>query len=375
MKLGIRNLSGIKIDMLTVYEMVEQDSNKHVRYRCVCDCGKECIRRADNLLAKTLNPHSCGCSVKQLKPSAKRIDMTGNRYDHLVVSKMLFNYNANGDTFCECVCDCGNVYIIGAKHLRNKSAYPKNCGCLRNQHRIEQANMARIDLTGKRFGRLVVKEMIYENNKQTLAKCICDCGNYITTKAVYLNNGDTKSCGCLQRDMASISNTKDYSGIRSAYGVEILSRAIQTKRGVWLWNCKCGECGGVFVALPAKILSGHATSCGCIRRSSGEKLIKELLDSLDVSYVQEKRFGDCIDVKPLPFDFYLPEYNTVIEFQGEQHFRQIDWFGDYAAFETRQQHDIIKKEYCISKGITFVEVFFNESADEIKSKITSIIYP
>lgn len=305
----------------------------------------------------------------------KRIDMVGNRYGHLVVTKMLYDYNKNRETFCECKCDCGNIVLKNAGRLRSKSVYPKNCGCLKQKRMDDLANMLREDLTGRRFGRLVVTEMIFEKNKQTLAECVCDCGSRIRTKAVYLKNGDTKSCGCLQRDATSSANTKDFSGMKSDFGVVFIKRHSQTSRGVWLWECKCGFCGESFVALPAKVLEGNVISCGCSRISSGEAYIKDLLCSLGVNYVAEKRFNNCRDVYTLPFDFYLPDQNVAIEFQGAQHYRPVEWFGGVDGFMKRVSHDEIKQKFCDENNIKLIHISYNDSRDEISEKITSIIYP
>lgn len=305
----------------------------------------------------------------------KRIDMTGNKYGHLLVTKMMFGCGQSGKTMCECVCDCGNKVIMNAYSLRKEYAYPHHCGCMKAKYLSNQFDKMRVNLVGKRFGSLTVTRMIYERNKQTLVECICDCGNTTVTKAVYLNNGDTKSCGCLQPIATSNANTKDFSGVVSDYGVEIVERDSQTDRGVWLWKCRCGECGNIFVALPAKILSGHTTSCGCIRRSSGEKLIATYLKSSGIAYESEKRFSDCADIRSLPFDFYLPEYNIAIEYQGQQHYTPSEWFGGVTEYEKRIMHDRIKEMYCNDRNIKLVYIKYDETPEEVKQKITSIIYP
>jgi hypothetical protein len=55
-------------------------------------------------------------------------------------------------------------------------------------------------LIGERFGRLTLKEIIYVKNSHTRARCVCDCGNEVTTQVYYLTNGHTKSCGCFRKD-------------------------------------------------------------------------------------------------------------------------------------------------------------------------------
>lgn len=69
-----------------------------------------------------------------------------------------------------------------------------------------------IDLTGQRFGRLVVIERVgVAKSGHALWACICDCGNHHTTTSNQLHSG-SKSCGCLQRERAAES-AKERKGI------------------------------------------------------------------------------------------------------------------------------------------------------------------
>lgn len=59
--------------------------------------------------------------------------------------------------------------------------------------------MKKVDIIGKRFGRLmVVKELDERLDKMIVCECICDCGNTVNVKKTYLTTGETKSCGCLK---------------------------------------------------------------------------------------------------------------------------------------------------------------------------------
>lgn len=71
--------------------------------------------------------------------------------------------------------------------------------------KIEQERGGRmIDLSGKRFGRLIVIEKDKSDCKKGLSwLCECDCGNRCIVWGIYLRNGDTKSCGCLHKDVVS----------------------------------------------------------------------------------------------------------------------------------------------------------------------------
>jgi len=64
-----------------------------------------------------------------------------------------------------------------------------------------------IDLKGQRFGRLIVIMFAGRINKITRWQCKCDCGKLVTVQSQHLRKGETKSCGCLAREMKSINHT------------------------------------------------------------------------------------------------------------------------------------------------------------------------
>ena len=69
--------------------------------------------------------------------------------------------------------------------------------------------MQRIDLVGKRFGKLTVLSPAELNSdKHLLWRCQCDCGNIINVRSQSLRNGDTRSCGCLRMQTAREAHTK-----------------------------------------------------------------------------------------------------------------------------------------------------------------------
>lgn len=117
-------------------------------------------------------------------------------------------------------------------------------------------------------------------------------------------------------------------------------------------RCKCGN---IYVTSFTNFVRAGINRCPkCSQKeSSGEKQIREFLESNDIKFIQEKRFLDCKDKKPLPFDFYLPLYNMCIEFDGKHHFHNI--YGDNA-LHTTQFHDKIKDDYCLSHNIGMVRI-------------------
>ena len=83
------------------------------------------------------------------------------------------------------------------------------------------------------------------------------------------------------------------------------------------------------------------------------------------------KFDDCRNKNPLPFDFYLPNYNICIEFDGRQHYLPIFYFGGEKMLNYTKNNDNIKNEYCLNNNIKLVRIPYYEIND-IENIISSI---
>jgi very-short-patch-repair endonuclease len=75
----------------------------------------------------------------------------------------------------------------------------------------------------------------------------------------------------------------------------------------------------------------------------------------------------------LRFDFYLPKYNTCIEFDGKQHFEPVKIFGGNENFKEIIKKDSIKNMYCDTNGIKLIRIKYDQSMDEIISALSHIL--
>lgn len=122
-----------------------------------------------------------------------------------------------------------------------------------------------------------------------------------------------------------------------------------------VWHCKC-ECGNEVDVSSVDLQRKHTKSCGCLK-SKGEEKIGKILQSLNISFEKEKTFDNCINPKTkcsLRFDFYLPDYNCCIEYDGEQHFKE--WKLCRNSLIERQELDSIKNQYCEKNDIKLIRI-------------------
>ena len=122
------------------------------------------------------------------------------------------------------------------------------------------------------------------------------------------------------------------------------------------------KCGHIFSTTPNSLLTGHGCPFCC--QSKGEKIIKIFLEQHQIIFIQQHWFPDCRYINPLKFDFFLPELQKAIEFDGEQHFMAKTYCGGEKGLKERQKRDAIKNQYCIDHNIELLRIAFNENIEE-----------
>lgn len=253
-----------------------------------------------------------------------------------------------------------------------------SCGC--NKIDYMRKRFAK-NIEGKKFGRLTVLETIWSlEARKSQVRCLCDCGNEIIRLRQHVIDGSVKSCGCLLCDIASVNHDKDYSNYVSDFGIKILKKSSKNKYNQQLWECECGICGKHFVDLPIRIKNNHVRSCGCLVSSSSELFIAKFLDDNNISYIKQYTYDDCVSSNgnKLRFDFAVIKNNRVfclIEYDGEQHYKPVDYFGGEKAFKIRQEYDETKNQYCFKNQIPLLRLPYYLSKDEIKSIILNTMKP
>lgn len=150
--------------------------------------------------------------------------------------------------------------------------------------------------------------------------------------------------------------------------IEIIERYIDAHKPI-LHRCK--TCCHEWVAIPNNILRG--TGCPNCAASKGEKMISSWLNANNISYKPQKRFDSCRDKYTLPFDFYLPDYNICIEYQGVQHYEPIGYFGGEETFEGTVRRDKIKEDYCKKNNIGLIRIKYDEDVCEVLSRTFELI--
>ena len=227
--------------------------------------------------------------------------------------------------------------------------------------------MGRIkDLTGKQFGELLV---LSKTNKRTSDRriiwlCQCSCGNIVEVNSHSLNTGNTKSCGCLfKKHLNNLHQNNIIDLSYQRFGKLVALEPTNKRCGSSvIWKCQC-DCGNICYVSSFHLKDNSTISCGCAN-SRGEALIQKILTELNINFITQYTFKDCINPKTqhkLKFDFYLPDYNCCIEYDGIQHFKYTnEGWNTEQHFQELQKRDKIKNQYCLEHGIYLIRIPYTE---------------
>lgn len=232
----------------------------------------------------------------------------------------------------------------------------------------------KIDLTGQRFGYLVVLSEIKERkNKQIQWLCKCDCGNQLSVLGASLRSGNTKSCGCMKNKGLIDYNNKKSEEVKIAVGTIFGNLKVIEDLGYRnyynsghrrrYYLCECLKCGSLKEYTQNALKSNHVVSCGC-SKSKGEEKISKLLIDANIRFLYNYGFPEIEKETgyKLRFDFIIfDEDNNVkrcIEYDGKQHFEGMQGgvWSHTETLEVIKKRDEAKNNYCKNKGIPLVRI-------------------
>lgn len=134
---------------------------------------------------------------------------------------------------------------------------------------------------------------------------------------------------------------------------------------------KCRICGLEWEALPVTLWAGQGCPHCCL--SKGELKISTVLDSASIPYIQQYSYDDLrgLGGRKLSYDFFLPDHNLLIEYQGEYHDHTASIQTD-EGFRKQQEHDTRKRAYAAEHGIGLLEIWYYDY-DKIEDIIRDVL--
>lgn len=207
----------------------------------------------------------------------------------------------------------------------------------------------------------------YVNRKiKVICSCLI-CGlNWEASPNNLLSGYGCPQCG---KERAGLSRRKSndefIDEMRSIHpNIQILSPYSDAKSKV---ECLCLRCGHHFKMTPDHLTNGRC-SCPRCKQSRGEERITVWLETHNIPYIPQFRFSELCGVGGglLSYDFYLPEHNILIEFQGQFHDGTVP-FQTNNGLQRQQTHDRLKREFAVAHHIKLLEIWYYEFShiDEI----------
>lgn len=205
---------------------------------------------------------------------------------------------------------------------------------------------------------LIPSEFIAHSTKKAYWKCHVCSNEWVAEIGSRVGKRKTGCPVCAVENVAKRNRMNHYTFVEKIYrilpSIEIIGEYYNSNTII---KCFCKDCKNTWFPLARSLVSGQG--CPKCNTSKGEKKISEFLESKAVDFIPQYKFKDCRYKRPLAFDFYLPNKNILIEYDGELHYeihRYIQKKDAIRKLEEQKLRDFIKNEYCVKNDIKLIRI-------------------
>lgn len=226
-------------------------------------------------------------------------------------------------------------------------------------------------ITSKNIPNLSFEKVVYKSKREDVIVTCSVHGDYTTKAEILLKGNGCKKCASEKLSSDRLITTDSFvnKAIRKHGNIYDYSN-VEYKGSFEVVEIFCKEHQKCFYQTPMTHLKG--SGCPLCNTSKGELLISNYLDINKIEYNTQKTFKGLILTRKLKFDFYLPEYNCCIEYDGEQHFKALsNHWGGQEGFIKRQRADRMKNDYCELYNIPLLRIRFDDK--NIEESITQFL--
>lgn len=251
--------------------------------------------------------------------------------------------------------ECGNVWTVRPDNILSGKGCPR---CRENRAK-EALTLSDYELR-KKIAEINPEIRIFqilESGTHGKSAVLCQKHNVIW---IAHNSTLLRGCGCRLCANEKIRESKvrshdDFVKIVAQVSphIEIVGEYINARKKV---KVRCKNHNETYYATADLLMKGMA-NCPKCTMTSGEYKVANYLDASGYEYIPQYSFDDADPViKRKRFDFYLPELNTCIEYDGKQHFEPLQNFGGEETFEYTKKNDKIKDDYCAENNIRLIRI-------------------
>lgn len=325
--------------------------NAKTKMKYICSCGYEgfinwnCFQRGIRCPI---------CAIQKIKDKQKlKYEDVKLEFEKYGFKLLETNYQNTGTPML-CICKCGEETKTTIDAIRRGSGCQK-CG----KTSMKEKEKLPYEFVKNYFEKFNYKllEDTYVNWK-TKMKYECDKGhiNYMCWNA-FKNGVRCPDCGHNKK--------KEYNFVKKFFednGYQLLSKNYVNNETPLKYICPKGHKGQITWAN-----FQYGQRCKKCNESKGERKINEYLISHCYNFIREYKIEKCKFKKSLPFDFAIfndnNELEYLIEYDGEQHFKEVEVFGGKEALIKVQRNDRIKTNYCLKNNIPLLRISYQEFGD------------
>ena len=286
----------------------------------------------------------------------KAKEVHGDKYDYSRV-----NY-VNYQTKIEIICPKhGSFKQTPGQHFRGQGC--PDCGKQKLKEKGEKQRLTTEEFVKKAkevHGDKYDYSKVNYINAKTKIEIICPKhGSFFQTPTNHLSGDKCPKCAQDDRSLKRRLTTEEFAKkAKEIHGDRYDYSKVNYINNHTKIEIICPKHGSFFQTPMHHISENQNNSCPKCRESKGERKIRVYLEAKRISYNQEFIFKDCCGKaqKPLPFDFYIPSKNLLIEYQGVQHYKPIDYFGGNKNLLEQKERDDIKKCFAKNKKIKLLTI-------------------
>lgn len=398
-------------------------SRTKIRVRCKI-CGQEYLELPRNILSN--KPHTnCKdkkgqCEIgyhkkKEQKEIIKRLKYLDNNHGTLMFNSV---YNPV-TTMIECKCNkCGSIFSESLEKIYHADCLCPYCSLEKKiSNSLDISSAVGQNWEQVRYLLVCSKGISLISKKGSRLHCMCDTCNTIFYIDDFMKRKRIVCPACSKKQKAEAKvnrvlkeTSSEYTSIKRK--CDYISQCIRRRKEL-CGDCKikkepyyrkdefkemaessnpsvlliddyvnvetnlrfqCRKCGEIFVGKPRALLAGKCFCKKC-NMSKGEKIISSFLETHNIKYESEKSFENCRDIRLLRFDFFLPDYNICVEYDGKQHYEPVEWFNQTEeTYKSLKRRDKIKNDYCRENGYSLIRISYKSKniTEDIEKKLNKI---
>ena len=346
--------------------------------RCICKCKicGEVFETSYDSLAQGCMHRKCAMKLME------RNRLSNDDIDRFIAENdnnfIILDYGdpyGNESELCKCKClICGHIWYSKRSNIRKGRGCPECAKINRAENR--RRYIADYDKELEQFDLELVK-ILDKTDKispttNILVKCKI-CGFTFTTTFGYLKlyKIGCKNCNELERRKLFIIRVNQELKKKNPH-LHIISDFLYSADIVTVY---CDECKKIFKR-DIHTLLRNPTCANCTPNSHMEYFAINYFNINNINFELHKTFDDLrgINNGKLSYDFYLNDYNLLIEIQGLQHYKPVELFCGEEQFKIQQEHDKRKREYAKSHNIELLEIWYwdKDNIEEILGKKLNI---